>query len=74
MTDRISLQELLAADTIVELRRDIVAAVQSARRRHGDDPVFSLIAATAITMALKEISTTCGPNFQPTVIKGLQAH
>jgi len=67
-----TLQELLAADTIGELHRDIIAAVHSARRRHGDDPAFGLIAASAITLAVKEIATSCGPVFEPTIIKGLQ--
>ena len=74
MKNRISLQEMLAADTISELRGDIIAAVHSAHKRHGDDPAFSLIAASAITLAVMEISTTCGSILQSTVFKGLQAH
>jgi len=68
-----TLQEMLAADTISELHHDIIDAVRAAHRRHGDDPAFSLIAASAFTLAIKELTATCGANFAPTVIKGLQA-
>ncbi|MCW2285648.1 hypothetical protein M2323_003535 [Rhodoblastus acidophilus] len=68
-----TLQEMLAADTISELQGDIVAAVQSALKRHGDDPAFGVIAASAFTLAVRELANTCGPKFEPTVIKGLQA-
>ncbi|PPQ39842.1 hypothetical protein CH337_02895 [Rhodoblastus acidophilus] len=64
---------MLAADTISELHDDIIDAVRSAHRRHGDDPAFSLIAASAFTLAMKEITATCGPKFESTVIKGLQS-
>lgn len=68
-----TLQEMLAADTISELHHDIIEAVRNAHRRHGEDPAFGLIAASAFTLAVKEIAATCGPKFEPTIIKGLQA-